>query len=281
MVTRCGVLGFPVAHSLSPTLHRAAYDELGLEDWRYDSFKIPSGMTSAFVRGLGPDWRGISVTMPLKREALDLADTASDRATLARGANTLVLTDGAIHADNTDLPGATLALQERTDAPLRRAVVLGAGATGVSTALALCDLGVDEVLLLARNEANAELAAEDVRRHASSPRVLVGPLEGGVLDHDIVVSTVPPPAQGPELLERCTEVAVVFEVLYDPWPTPLAAAALARGATLVTGLDLLVHQAALQVTAFTGRPAPLAHMRAAGEAALAARVGGSAGPGPA
>ena len=262
---RCAVLGDPIGHSLSPVLHRAAYAAEGL-DWRYEAVRVPARGLAGFVADLDDEWRGLSVTMPLKREALDLADVASDRARLAGAANTLVREGAGWSADNTDLPGAAAAVRERYDGPVDTVTVLGGGATAASTALAMCDLGAGEVRLLVRSPARAAATAAVVRHHPGSPRVLVGALADPVAG-EVVVSTVPSEAQDRGLLDRCAGVPVVFEVRYHPWPTPLAAAA--QGRVLVSGLDLLVHQAALQFTLFTGRPAPLAEMRAAGEAALA------------
>jgi shikimate dehydrogenase len=262
---RCAVLGDPVGHSLSPVLHRAAYDALGL-DWTYEALRVPAGGLARLVAGLDDDWRGLSVTMPLKREALALGEPVTDRARLAGSANTLVRrTDGWL-ADNTDLPGAAAAVRERWSGPVGQVTVLGGGATAASVALAMCDLGAREVRLLVRSAERAADTAALVRHHPATPEVAVGALTDAVAG-DVVVSTVPVEAQTPDLVERCADVPVVFEVRYDPWPTPLAAAA--AGRVLVSGLDLLVHQAADQFVLFTGVPAPLAEMRRAGEAALA------------
>jgi shikimate dehydrogenase len=266
---RCGVLGDPIAHSLSPVLHRAAYAELGL-DWTYDAHRVPSGGLGPFLAGLDDTWRGLSLTMPLKREALPLVDRLTDRARLAGAVNTVVLEDDGFRlGDNTDLPGAAAAIRERTSAPLTSAVVLGGGATATSVGLALVDLGVRSIVLAVREEARAAETLAALRAHPGGPDVVATALAGAQWDVDVVVSTIPAPAQTPELLERVAAVPVVFEALYDPWPTPLAASA--AGRTLVSGLDLLVHQASIQLELFTGMPAPLAAMRDAGERALAAR----------
>ena len=269
---RCGVLGDPIAHSLSPVLHRAAYAELGL-DWSYDAHRVPSGGLGSFLEGLDDTWRGLSLTMPLKREVLPLVDRLTDRARLAGAVNTLLLEPGGERVgDNTDLPGAAAAVRERTSAPLASAVVLGGGATAASVGLALVDLGVRTIDLLVRDVARAGDTVEVLRSHAADVDVRTGVLDASdVVEADIVVSTIPAAAHTPGLLHRVAGVPVVFEALYDPWPTPLAAAALASGRVLVGGLDLLVHQAALQHALFTGVPAPLDVMRAAGRAALEAR----------
>ncbi len=270
---RCAVLGDPIAHSLSPTLHRAGYAAAGLDDISYDVVRMPEDGLAAYVAGLDASWRGLSLTMPLKRRALDLGGTVTDRARLAGGANTLVLESGAVVlADNTDLPGAAAAVRERYDGPVRAATVLGSGATAASTALAMCDLGARRIRILARSADRAAWAAAAVAAHPSAPTVEVDTLAAGKVDGDVVVATIPAEAQDHPLVARCAEVPVVFEVIYDPWPTPIAAAAGDR--VLVSGLDLLVHQAVLQFQLFTGVPAPLAAMRAAGEAELTARHAG-------
>jgi shikimate dehydrogenase len=263
---RCGVLGDPIDHSLSPALHRAGYAAVGL-DWTYDAHRVVAGGLAEFVRGLDASWRGLSLTMPLKREAVELASGVSPIAHLAGAANTLLLVDGSLHADNTDVPGAVSALRARYDGPVSSATILGGGATAASTALALCELGARSITLLVRSPDRAAETLVAIDRHATRPAVTVGSLAHDPVVGDVVVSTVPPGAQAPDLVDRCALVPVVFEVVYDPWPTPLAASAGDR--VLVTGLDLLLHQAALQFEMFTGLGAPVDAMRAAGEAALA------------
>lgn len=273
---RCGVLGDPVAHSLSPALHRAGYAALGV-DWAYDAHRVASGGLEAFLADLGPEWRGLSLTMPLKREVLPLVDDLTDRARLAGAANTLLLQDdGTRLGDNTDLPGAAAAIRERTSAPLRSAAILGGGATATSVGLALADLGVRTIELVLRDVARAAVTVDALRAHPGEVDVRTTSLASSTasptpIAADVVVSTIPAVAQDDGLVARCAAAPVVFEVLYDPWPTPLAAAALASGRTLVTGLDLLVHQAALQFELFTGLAAPVDAMREAGERALAAQ----------
>jgi shikimate dehydrogenase len=269
---RYGVVGDPVAHSLSPVLHAAAYDALDIEAL-YTADRVPEGGLAAHVAALSGQWRGLSVTAPLKREALALAgDGADEAAVRAGGANTLLLGGKRVAAHTTDVPGAAAAMSERSVGP-DDVTVLGGGATAAAVGLAACDLGARRVRLLARTPARAADAAAAVRSHPSAPRVEVLPLEPAAVAGDLVVGTVPVAAQSAELVAACLGARAVFEVLYDPWPTPLAAAARAPGLVVVAGLDLLVHQAVLQVTLMTGRPGPLEPMRAAGEAALAARRG--------
>ena len=276
MLTRggrhCGVLGDPVAHSLSPALHRAAYAELGL-DWTYDAHRVASGGLGEFLAGLDAQWRGLSLTMPLKREALPLVDRVTDRARQAGAVNTVVLEDdGTRVGDNTDLPGAAAAVRERTTIPLATATILGGGATATSIGLALAEVGVRSIAVAVRDAARAAETVAALRAHPAAPDVVVSPLGEAPIAVDVLVSTIPATAQTPELVARCADVPVVFDALYDPWPTPLVAAAADR--TVVGGLDLLVHQAVLQVELFTGRTVAVDVLREAGERALAARHAG-------
>ncbi|MBZ5741277.1 shikimate dehydrogenase [Nocardioides mangrovi] len=269
---RCAVLGDPIAHSLSPALHRAGYAAAGL-DWTYDAVRVGDDGLADFLAGLGEEWRGLSLTMPLKRRALALGSGVTDRARLAGGANTIVLDGGrVVRADNTDYPGAAAAVREWYAGPVSAGTVLGGGATAASTGLALCDLGARRVRVLARSADRAAAAAAAIAAHPSQPQVEVAGLDAGPVDGEVVVSTIPAAAQDEQLLARCSDVPVVFEVIYDPWPTPLALAAGDR--VLVSGLDLLVHQAVLQFELFTGVPGPLEAMRAAGEQVLAERHAG-------
>ncbi|MGD9960207.1 shikimate dehydrogenase [Nocardioides sp.] len=268
MTTRCAVLGDPIAHSLSPVLHRAAYAELGL-DWTYEAIRVASGGLGDFLDGLDDSWRGLSLTMPLKRELVPLADELTATARLAAAANTLVLDDGRRVAHNTDVPGASAAIREHHAGPLGRATILGGGATATSVGLALADLGCTEITVMARSAERAEETLRLVAGHPAAPQVRYVDLAGPGDATDLLVSTIPAEAQDQALVERWRDAPVVFDVLYHPWPTPLAAAAQASGRTLVSGLDLLVHQAALQVALFTGHAVPVEVLRTAGNAALA------------
>ncbi len=274
VTTRCAVLGSPIAHSLSPVLHRAAYAELGLLDWEYDAREVREDELAGFLDGLDDTWRGLSLTMPLKRAVLPLLDEVGDGARLAGAANTVVLDRGRRRGHNTDVPGAVAAVRERTAAPLTSAVVFGGGATAASVLLALADLGCTAVRVVVRDPGRVGETLAAAGRHPARPMVEVVTFRelaerGPALRPDVAVSTVPAAAQDEAVLRVAASAAVVFDVVYDPWPTPLARLAAESGQTLVSGLDLLVHQAALQVELMTGVPeAPLAAMRAAGEAAL-------------
>ncbi|WP_062215569.1 shikimate dehydrogenase [Streptomyces sp. NBRC 109706] len=271
-IRRAAVLGSPIRHSLSPVLHLAAYRALGLTGWDYGRFEVGEDELADFLGTLGPEWAGLSLTMPLKRAVIPLLDEISGTAESVSAVNTLVLTDdGRTVGDNTDIPGLVAALAERGVTRVERAAVLGAGATASSALAALGRLGAEEVTAYVRTDARAaEMRSWGER--LGVPVTTAGWDEAALaLSAPLVVATTP--AGATDGLAEAVPAApgVLFDVLYEPWPTRLAAAWSAAGGQVVGGLDLLVHQAVCQVELMTGlAPAPLAAMRAAGEAALAA-----------
>ncbi|GHF39201.1 shikimate 5-dehydrogenase [Streptomyces mashuensis] len=270
---RAAVLGSPVAHSLSPDLHRAAYAALGLGEWTYDRFEVDEAALPAFLDGLGPEWAGLSLTMPLKRAVIPLLDGVSDTAAAVEAVNTVLFTDdGRRLGDNTDIPGLVAALRERGVESAGSAAVLGAGATASSALAALGRLGAEDVTVYVRSAARAAEMRQWGERLGVPVRTEDWARAGEALAAPLVIATTPAGATDALTGAVPGRPGTLFDVLYEPWPTPLAAAWAARGGTLLGGLDLLVHQAVLQVELMTGRrPAPLAAMRTAGEAALAAR----------
>lgn len=269
---RCAVLGRPIAHSLSPAMHRAAYAALGL-DWQYDAYEVDEHELEGFLRTLGDDVRGLSLTMPLKRVALELVDTVDPVAQLIGAANTMLFEpDGTRSAHNTDVPGLVAAFAERGITRADTAVVLGGGATAASTLAALRGLQVSEVTLVVRDVSKVDrlrdLAAELGLRASVATFDQVEQIGG----YDLCVSTLPGGAVDPWAEHFAAVAPVVFDVAYHPWPTQLALVSHRIGTELLNGLDLLVHQASLQVEMMTGRsPAPLAVMRAAALEELAER----------
>lgn len=253
---RCGVVGSPIAHSLSPAMHRAAYAELGL-DWTYDAIEVPAGSLASFVDGCDPSWVGLSVTAPLKREAADHAVTRSSLVEELGVANTLIGGPDGWHAVNTDVPGAENALRERGIDAVRSVRFLGGGATVDSLLLAVRGLGASQI----------EVCVREPARFPSVDGVRVRRLDEP-MDHDVdlLVSTIPADAVPPDAVESA---GAVFDVVYDPWPTFLISAATAAGLPIVTGLDLLAHQATLQVELMTGESVDVDLLRDAALEALA------------
>lgn len=270
---RAAVLGSPIAHSLSPVLHRAAYADLGLEGWTYDRFDVDEKALPGFFGTLGREWAGLSLTMPLKRAVIPLLDGISATAASVDAVNTVVFhEDGRRTGDNTDIPGMAAALREHGIVEVEQAAILGAGATASSALAALARICRGEITVYVRSEARAA----EMRRWAERLDVAVRTADWDdaeqALHAPLVVSTTPAGVTDPLARTVPERPTALFDVLYDPWPTPLAARWSAYGGAVISGLDLLVHQAVLQVEQMTGRsPAPLDAVRKAAERALAAR----------
>ncbi|MGW5382796.1 shikimate dehydrogenase [Nocardia sp. NPDC003963] len=260
---RAAVLGSPITHSKSPQLHLAAYRALGL-DWTYERIECTADQLPGLVDGLGPEWAGLSVTMPGKEAALAYAQIRTERAVLVGSANTLVRTAAGWRADCTDVDGVSGALRGGGVRELSEAVVLGAGGTARPALLALAELGARKVTVVARHAGRAAGARELAERLGLSTRVIgfdapdLAAVCGGA---GAAVSTVPYAAAA-TVADAVAAAPVVLDALYDPWPTPLAEAVTAAGHTVLSGLQMLLEQAYGQVEQFTGRPAPRAAMAA-------------------
>lgn len=271
-VLRAAVLGSPVSHSLSPALHTAAYAALGLTDWTYVRREVTEVELGDVLAGLDEEWRGLSLTMPLKEVAFDVAATVTDVARAAGAINTLVRReDGRWDGANTDVAGIVGALDGVDHGGA--ATILGSGATARSAALALVDLGVSDVVVAARN---VETATDLVSLlHDRGVRAARQPLaDWARAPRPLVVSTLAPGASesaGAAVVGDGESLrgTTLMDVVYADWPTPLARAARAHGADVVSGLDMLVHQAAAQVELFTGLRPPLDVMFAAAREGVA------------
>jgi shikimate dehydrogenase len=259
---RAAVVGRPVGHSLSPVLHTAGYAAAGLTGWAYTAVECAGPELPGLVAALGPEWAGLSVTMPCKEAALAVAGTASPLAAALGAANTLVRRPGGWHADNTDAPGMVDALRGAGVAGAERVAVLGAGGTARAAVGAAAVLGA-AVTAYARRPAAAAAVLGPVADALGVPLAVAGwDACADAVRADVVVATVPKgAADGLDLPWR--PGMALLDVVYDPWPTPLAAAAAAAGCRIVSGLDLLHAQAVHQFALFTGVPAPAAAMRAA------------------
>ncbi len=257
---RAGVLGSPIEHSLSPILHLAAYRALGV-DWDYGRFEVQVDELEPFVAELDDLWRGLSLTMPLKGEALHVADEADEIARATKAANTLVRTQsGGWKAYNTDVFGMVRAISEAaSERRFTRVVILGAGATARSAVAASRDLGVRDVVVAARRPGAGQEVIDVARALGMTGREV--DLAPCALAADLVISTLPADVAAPwtQVVPNYSD-AVLLDVTYAPWPTTLAGAW--RG-PVASGADLLLWQATEQVRLMTGRPAPVDAMRAA------------------
>jgi shikimate dehydrogenase len=272
---KAAVLGKPIAHSLSPVLHRAAYAALGLDDWTYDLVECDEDELAGYVQSRGPEWAGLSLTMPLKRTVLPLLDHVDQVATATGGANTVVFHPEGRYGYNTDVQGVVDAVTEAGVPRPGSVTILGAGATACSALAAAGELGAAGADVVLRDPARAtgllrtaELLGLAVRLRSFAE------FESDPVVPDLLISTVPAGAAD-EYAQRTVisrAPAAVLDVVYHPWPTPLALAATAAGSVVVSGFAMLLHQAAAQVELMTGKPAPVEAMRQAGEAELARRA---------
>ncbi|MFE4452759.1 shikimate dehydrogenase [Streptomyces sp. NPDC056796] len=270
---RAAVLGSPIGHSLSPDLHRAAYAELGLRDWSYERFDVDEAALPGFFEGLDPTWAGLSLTMPLKRAVIPLLDGISDTAASVGTVNTVVFSeDGRRTGDNTDIPGMVAALRERGVEKAESAAVLGAGATASSALAALAEICTGPVTAYVRSAARADEMRGWGERLGVDVRTADWAMAAEAFRAPLVIATTPAGTTDALADDVPATPGTLFDVLYEPWPTRLASRWAEAGGPVVGGLDLLVHQAVLQVELMTGCvEAPLAAMRAAGEAALGGR----------
>lgn len=253
---RLAVLGSPIAHSQSPALHAAAYERLGL-NWSYESADVASDDLSAFIESCGPEWRGLSLTMPLKRAVMPLLDSAGQVARMAGTANTLLFdedeTSGRmLRGFNTDVAGIVRALAAAGLTSARLVHILGGGATAASAMVAAAELGAEHVLLSVRSlERSAWL---EQLAHTLGLAVGIRPLAHAghtPSEADLVVSTLPGGVDtGTNFAEAARRRALLLDVAYDPWPSPLALSWQEAGGRVLSGLAMLVHQALLQVRIF-------------------------------
>ena len=259
---RAAVLGKPVGHSRSPDLHNAGYAAAGLRDWQYTAIECDEGQLAGLVGALGPEWAGLSLTMPLKEVALVVADSVDPAAAALGAANTLVRGEHGWRAHNTDAPGIVRALAEVGVAGVSELAVLGGGGTARAAIGAAAELGA-RVTAYARRPA----AVDELRPAAAALGVDLRSAPWTAVDRcvdaDVVISTVPKGVADELAAARWRPEVVVFDVVYDPWPTALAGAASAAGCPIVSGLDLLLWQATRQFELFTGVDAPVDAMRAA------------------
>jgi shikimate dehydrogenase len=266
---KAAVLGKPVSHSLSPVLHGAAYAVLGLDDWSYRAIECDEDALPLLIAECEPDWAGLSLTMPLKRAVLPLLDGADELVRVTGAANTVVFRAGQRLGYNTEVPGIVAALTEAGVAVGSDVTILGGGATACSALTAASQLGAVAAQVQVRDPARAGALLTTGQHLGVEVRV-----DGfGEPGQGLLISALPPGAAD-IFIERFrgSRPSAVLDVAYDPWPTPLAAVAAAVGATVVSGFDMLLHQGAVQVGLMTGRSAPVAAMRAAGQAELARRA---------
>ena len=245
MTTRLAVLGSPIAHSKSPLLHAAAYDVLGL-DWQYEAIEVTGATLHDFMTSRDETWRGLSLTMPLKRDVLPLLTDFDETVSLTGSANTVLFDNGTV-GFNTDVYGIIEALRAAGVTSVTRVQILGGGATAASAMAAVGEMGARSVDVALRNplrignldSLSIDLGVDLTVRTLDAAEAFVP---------DLVISTLP--GHSEHLARFSTETrtrAVLFDVAYDPWPSALASTWLG---TVISGLEMLTLQALAQVRIF-------------------------------
>ncbi|MCS5733249.1 shikimate dehydrogenase [Herbiconiux daphne] len=253
---RLGVLGSPIAHSKSPALHRVAYAALGLP-WRYDPYEVTTDALAGFVDGLTPDWRGLSLTMPLKETVFGHLDAVDAIGRTTRSVNTVLVThdDGRrrLEGFNTDVYGTRQALERAGIRQVTRALVVGGGATARSAVVAVAQLGAEHVDIVLRSPDKAAQAAETARAAGVSVDV-VALHDPSVewLAPDLTISTLPGGVGAAQNFAGtlASTSSALLDVSYDPWPSEFAALWQESDHPVVSGLAMLVHQAVAQLRVF-------------------------------
>lgn len=283
--TLVGVIGSPVAHSLSPVLHNAAFDALGLaETWRSFAFEIPAGRAAEALDDMRQAGvTGLSVTMPHKADVAALVDECSDVARLLDAVNCVTNREGHLSGTNTDGEGfvASLARGAGFDPSGRRCLVVGAGGAARAVVLALAQAGASEVAVWNRTVERAVAAAALAGAAGVVAGGAGGPDSAALAQvagaADLVVNATPLGMAGvpgadigewPVPPEWMHEGQVAADLVYAPRPTAWLAAAARAGARPLDGLGMLVHQAAAQLARWTGREPPVEEMWRAAERAL-------------
>lgn len=274
----CGVIGYPIAHSLSPTLHRAAYRELGL-NWDYQAVEVLPGQVNDFLAGLSPECRGLAVTMPHKQEIMAALDAIDPLAIAVGAVNTVAFANRVATGFNTDVYGIRAAVTEVAgQRKLKRAVILGGRATASSALAAAGELSIGDLTIAARTLGGPGTVGTAAQRLGLNYRAVPWRAQEEVLaalrGADLVISTLPARVadelakdfrrQGPPRPDQ-----VLLDVSYAPWPSALVKAW--DGGVVVPGWEMLLQQAAAQLKLQTGLTAPVAAMRTALTHKLAAR----------
>lgn len=288
--TLVGVIGWPIAHSLSPAMHNAAFDALGL-NWRYLAFPVRPGEVPSAIAGLvALGFRGANVTVPHKEAVLHTMDVVPARVREFGAVNTVIIDRDAqgqptLRGENTDVGGFTHALREGGFEPSgKRVLVVGAGGGARGVVYALCQTGAAEVVVLNRTPARASTLAGDLASGAGRTSLRTGALTPDALQQhanqaDLLVNTTTvgmwPHVEAsiwPDDRPLPTDLAVC-DLVYRPLETKLLRQARSAGAETIDGLGMLIAQGALSFEMWTGQWPPLEAMRAACEAVLREEMG--------
>ena len=255
---RAEVWGSPIRHSLSPALHNAAYAALGFSAV-YSSREVSGETLAECLHSLAPDFRGVSLTMPLKEAILPLVKDHRGLVDELGAANTIVVDPEGAYLWNTDPAGAAGALREANIGGVSAAIVLGAGATARAIVAALPGTGATSITVVSRDAARAEKTLSYGRSLGLGVEWVDFANLAQVKSADLVVSTLPPGASvAANISDELASMAALLDVTYDPWPSELAMRFGASGAPVVSGKAMLLHQAVAQIRLFVGGDADVA-----------------------
>ena len=254
---KAAVLGSPISHSLSPALHKRAYELLGVAA-SYGAIELrPELAGDFFLEALQEDWTGFSLTMPLKEEIFALLDRIDFRidsdATRMRSANTLVVENGGFRATSTDRTGFIRLFEGVTR---KRVAIIGGGGTARAAFSAL-DGAATSVDFLLRSSTRTKILAA----MAISSEVNFFGMDHSLRGYDLVIATVPSGVSDPIAAKLDFPIPAFCEVLYNPFPTALLAKAKSLGSRTMDGIDLLVEQALDQVKLFSNQNFDFESMR--------------------
>lgn len=247
-MTRLAVLGSPISHSLSPTIQLAAYRELGL-DWSYDAFEIQENQLLKFLHSCDSSWRGLSLTMPLKAEAIHICDEVDALALQVGGANTITWRGSKTHAHNTDVLGFFNALKLHGATAIDSVAILGGGATA-RAAVAAASKFAERITVYIRDPSRRESLIAAKGDGVSTLHILPWQQAHEALNEPLVIATTPKGVTDVFSDVIPHEPGILFEVLYAPWPTPIVSQWERNGGRVLGGLDLLVEQAIEQLKLF-------------------------------
>lgn len=257
---RAAVLGSPISHSLSPVLHRAAYQALGLQH-TYEAIEVNVEGFRAFIDSLDKGWLGLSLTMPLKEIAFTVADVVSETALLTQSINTLTFANG-IHAENTDVYGICAAIKESVPDPMATGFIFGSGATARSAIMSCSELGISSIVLVARNAESISICAELAERLGITFRQVMAP-DSELNDADVVINTTPQGVADQWTPSVARPRGLLLDAVYQPHPTALVSTWLEHGGVACPGYNMLLHQAVRQVELMTSLNGPVEVMREA------------------
>ena len=257
-----GVAGYPIEHSLSPIIHKAGYEALGL-DWNYEKYLLKEEELFNFVSTRDNELVGLSLTMPLKEKAIEISDVVTDLAKKANSANTLIFKENKVYSGNTDVYGIVQALKTNKKLDLTNPAIIGSGATARSAVLSLNNMGAKNVMVCARNESAVNQVSDLANSLGLTCQIINWNDLAKAMNASTLISTLPSQAMDKFAALGPENPGTLLDIAYDPWPSKVAMEWIFRRGFVVSGLEMLLHQACMQFELMTGLKAPITQMRQA------------------